>query len=109
MSTTTAEPASRALWTHELTLSTLPRGPRLAGLALATRATTSGAARLTLPDVAALAGVTTPTARRALEELAAAGYLCPAPQRPFTGAEAARTAYRLTVPVPASAELGRAA
>lgn len=105
----TAEPASRSLWTHHVTHSDLPRGPRLAGLALATRATSAGAAHVSIPDVAALAGVTAPTARRALEALHTAGYVQPRPERPFTGPAAPRTAWRLTLPIPASAELGRTA
>lgn len=103
------EPASRALWLHALTHSELRRGVRLAGLALATRASSSGRAHLTIPDVAELAGVTAPTARRALADLHAAGYLVPAAQQPYTGPAAARTAYRLTVPVPSVLTERRAA
>ncbi|MBN6749917.1 helix-turn-helix domain-containing protein [Micrococcus luteus] len=103
------EPVSRALWLHALTHSEMRRGARLAGLALATRATSSGRAHLTVPDVAELAGVHPSTARRALADLHAAGYLEPAPVSPYSGAGAARTTYRLTVPVPAvSVERGAA-
>ena len=95
-----AEPATRALWEHELTHSALPRRARLTGLALATRATTAGHASVTVPDVAELAGVHPSTARRGVEDLHAAGYLIPRPQPPYTGRSAALTPYRLTVPVP---------
>ena len=49
-----------------------------------------------------VAGVHPSTARRALADLHAAGYLEPAPVSPYSGAGAARTGYRLTVPVPAA-------
>ena len=45
----------------------------------------------------------------AVADLHAAGYLEPAPVSPYSGAGAARTTYRLTVPVPAvSVERGAA-